>query len=564
MLESLKRLTAMRAKTNANSSPQKCLTNRPLDDLLSIIKEHHFNNMPYKNTVKKEPLQINSINARKICYNSVNGSRFLVMRNLNRDFSMSEPRNPKLKILRKKTRTNNLSSSVSTYREKTHIYNSNFSLVGMKVPVQMQEYNIKSYKSSPDPVIRIQKIVTPSENTPLIELKKMKRPESRSQSRAQTASGRYRATRNNCAIRPMAPLTPEKYKNISQRIYFARRVIQCNEKILIINFEGVIGDYIQTSFWNSENKQLYIRSQAIKSLQNLSEKFQIVLFFESVPEKSQICLNYLNQHGIYIDAAYQFIQNLNNPWSSEHKNYEQIYEDFQIEQKIEQKIIIIGCYSHDLPENIKVINSEYKNKIISTAIPIINYKYNKIRQIPITILVQDPKIHPTYYAVPFDNIENIIFKLTNGNMNFEEGFNKLRKIPNKNMLAFETNEICLFYKEQTELHNEIIKKRDLNFKKIRMKQNENSPQKNPPQTKNSSTAAQIAKYVELLTCNEKSKEQIAAYYYYIKNHGEKLNYKIEEIQTDYWSNKIIIMLEKGFTKYAPVVNIRKSASKKCL
>jgi len=47
----------------------------------------------------------------------------------------------------------------------------------------------------------------------------------------------------------MLPSTP-KYHKGTKRELFARRMSMMDRPIIVINFQGVLGDFIRTSFWS--------------------------------------------------------------------------------------------------------------------------------------------------------------------------------------------------------------------------------------------------------------------------------------------------------------------------
>lgn len=136
------------------------------------------------------------------------------------------------------------------------------------------------------------------------------------------------------------PLSPAEMAN-TKRIYFARRAYMVQAKIIIFNFEGVIGDYFQHYIWLRNSSALYIRPKATSLLENWSKKYQIVIIFKCSEERAMEAIEYLNSHGGKVDGAYISID---SPWSQLPITYDQIYLDFGLTETSFSRILVFLIY----------------------------------------------------------------------------------------------------------------------------------------------------------------------------------------------------------------------------
>ena len=278
------------------------------------------------------------------------------------------------------------------------------------------------------------------------------------------------------------PLTNKVHK-LSERIHFARRSKVLNSKLMIISFEGVIGDYFSVSFWKPEAYSLHLRKEAFTSLQRLAAKYQLVLWFNS-HTKAKKFLQYIKRN-VPIDAAYVLLPEVSN---TTQVNYEQVYEDFQVGDNVEYKVLVIAAYQSELLKDSNkplLIHKLYNNQILSRHIPlmIVGSKY---RSVPIVILVKDLRMCKN--EISFTRIEEVVNKL---GTTFEDN-------SNKHIIFIETDEIFLKLKERIETMRKLYKRRvNNNRKRILDKKSVNK-------LKRVNSALQ-PKYIELLKVNQRMK-----------------------------------------------------------
>jgi len=80
----------------------------------------------------------------------------------------------------------------------------------------------------------------------------------------------------------MLPSTPKVFKK-TKRELFARRMVQMDKPLVVVSFQGVIGDFM---FEKGDVDVVNIRAGALEGLKLLSYHFQLVIFSRESPEDS--------------------------------------------------------------------------------------------------------------------------------------------------------------------------------------------------------------------------------------------------------------------------------------
>lgn len=291
------------------------------------------------------------------------------------------------------------------------------------------------------------------------------------------------------------PMTSNVYK-LSQRIYFSRRSKLLNSKLIIISFEGVVGDYFPVSFWRPETCSLHLRKEALTSLQRLSKKYQVALWLNS-PTKAQKLLQYILRNTT-IDAAYVF---LGDSSKGSQMNYEQIYEDFQVSGNVEKRTLVVAAYQCELVEDadhVHVAHKMYSNEVLSRHIPLVTTKA-KYKMAPIVILVQDLRMSEE--EVPFSKIEEVIYML---GTTFETSFEKHKRATASEVLFVETDAVFQKFKEKIEVMKRLYRRRVSNNRRRIL------DRKCISKCKRKDTLSS-SKYIELLKINQRIKGRFGDY-----------------------------------------------------
>ena len=102
----------------------------------------------------------------------------------------------------------------------------------------------------------------------------------------------------------MRPKTPKVFQFKSRRLDFCRRKTHQHKMVMIIQFEGVIGE-INRSSLSSDNLQLMLRHGVVEGLKELLKNFQLVLFSFLTEKTVKLAVEYLlKNEGIVFDGVY--------------------------------------------------------------------------------------------------------------------------------------------------------------------------------------------------------------------------------------------------------------------
>ena len=75
--------------------------------------------------------------------------------------------------------------------------------------------------------------------------------------------------------------------------------------IVVIVFEGVVGDIYTDNMWQDKEPKLHIRKGLLKGIQIIRQHFQIALFIKSCYPNTGKLINFFNSKNIKFDAIYQ-------------------------------------------------------------------------------------------------------------------------------------------------------------------------------------------------------------------------------------------------------------------
>ena len=103
-------------------------------------------------------------------------------------------------------------------------------------------------------------------------------------------------------LREPCPDTPCKSEQ-TKRVYWNKRANVSN--LLVIVFEGVLGDYYKDNVWGREDAKLRVRDGLINGLKTLSKTMSVVLLLTYSSTKNSEILKFFRQRQITIDAAYK-------------------------------------------------------------------------------------------------------------------------------------------------------------------------------------------------------------------------------------------------------------------
>lgn len=309
----------------------------------------------------------------------------------------------------------------------------------------------------------------------------------------------------NILLRQCEKDPPQKYL---QRISINRREHMGHKKLLIIQFEGIIGDFVGLP-WESEPFNVYFRSNIFQTYDSLHKRFQIIIVFtENTLQKAEFILQLLQKSGIKLDGAYL---NIKDPWIELPINYEQIYIDFGISDlDISERIILISSYntektSKELKSLLTSSHNSHRINEIFPSVPIILDESN-YKQLPKIILLKNAKLCPNSKVQPLTIIENAINQILDCSMST----NTSDLEENDDIFICETSKIQAFYIDKQNKYEK------LNARRYRRKQRIIKAKCKKSESElieeNFTDAIFNQKYLELMLVNEELKTQIYEYY----------------------------------------------------
>ena len=211
------------------------------------------------------------------------------------------------------------------------------------------------------------------------------------------------------------PVTEECHDNGTKRIYFRRRESMLNSSLVIINFEGILGEIQKYPIFDINAKHgLYLRQGVIKGIKKLMNKFQVVLVSSKIEQRIREVLNYFKSEGVYFDGVYT--RQENEIKNDIYFSYSQIFEDFKIcPENVKWEVLILWPI---LLENSEIKMRESDELLYDESVN--NDKFFHVRNIfdyrettdvPVTLLVPHLLSQPENKWMCFSNIVTLIESL---------------------------------------------------------------------------------------------------------------------------------------------------------
>jgi len=292
-------------------------------------------------------------------------------------------------------------------------------------------------------------------------------------------------------IKPVSPyriITGAKRTQWTQRIHFKSREGMINKNLLIIQFEGIIGDFIYSKgFWQTTQPTLDLQ---IHLIQHLLEAFQICLLFRSPITKSIFVISQLIKQNVHIDAAYI---NIKVP-----VNYSQVYTDFNISnQQVESKVIIVGTYDSEEIDYCSC-NTKFKEVLSCVPLSLLNSRYTSI---PLVVLVKNRRLESDERSHSLRVLKEALSNLTGSIDSII-----YKKLASSKVTVVETESIQDSYLKEQKKLKVIQRKRLLQYQKFLNHQKLNK-------SKEESHTSQVnVKYAELVIYNRHVRNGIREYY----------------------------------------------------
>ena len=142
----------------------------------------------------------------------------------------------------------------------------------------------------------------------------------------------------------LLPSTNKVYRNI-KRIEFSRRMNMMDKPIVIIKFEGIVGEIHKERIWSDKNFKLITRGSAVDGLKLFSAYFQVVLFIQKSTKNTQKIKEWTKAKWLVLDAIYS--KKKENGSIAE--DFAQIYNDFNVvnPKSIAKSVIVISWVNID-------------------------------------------------------------------------------------------------------------------------------------------------------------------------------------------------------------------------
>ena len=176
-------------------------------------------------------------------------------------------------------------------------------------------------------------------------------------------SGDYRIASPKPAL---TPATKKVYRT-SKREQFHRRKDMQHKPVIVLGFEGLVGDVFKTNLWVNGPSKLYLRKDSVRSIKTLRKAFQVVLFLHSNRVILSKLLDVFEKRKVRFDAVYrsnsaklhQVKPSKKQSIAGKHKlplkysqyvqDYTQIALDFQI-QLPESQLLVVSSLELSIDE----------------------------------------------------------------------------------------------------------------------------------------------------------------------------------------------------------------------
>lgn len=211
-------------------------------------------------------------------------------------------------------------------------------------------------------------------------------------------------------------LLKKSYHN--DRIYWKKRI--GNLPLLVINFEGVAGDFFKPSLWSDEKASFIIREHFFSCIVSLKKEFFLVLILTYSRNITGELCRLIEKNGNNFDAIY--LQR-HRKWHARYiHDISSILDDFKITD-LSNIITIsaVGIESADIKERsgLERIYDQATSKIKKF---LCYHAATCEKIIPITVLV--PHIRLAYRQSYFNDIANFLLRLKKMDTNFFNVFEK--------------------------------------------------------------------------------------------------------------------------------------------
>lgn len=160
----------------------------------------------------------------------------------------------------------------------------------------------------------------------------------------------------------------EQNSKWSKRIQFKPRPEMKDKNLVVLTFEGVLGEVYKDNIWNDKEPKLHLRKGCMKGLRLLTKNFQVALFFNSKKSNYKKVLRYFNKKNLNFDAIYvsenesqwekKAADKIKRPmkYSEYIQDYSQVAKDFLVEgDELGRMLILTSVWLENADGGVKMI-----------------------------------------------------------------------------------------------------------------------------------------------------------------------------------------------------------------
>lgn len=318
--------------------------------------------------------------------------------------------------------------------------------------------------------------------------------------------------------KPSGSLKEEKANPYTSQVHFAPSGQVLSKMLLIVQFEGVVGNFNPSFFCQSQT--LSFRANACSVLESLSKKYHVAVLFKSTREKAEFVLKHLGRQGVKVDGGYVVTQ---NPWNRLPVNYESIYKDFEVgSEEVSRRVVIVG--SVDSEEQLFSSSATSFHEVAS-AVPVVLGK-SPYREVPPVVLVKNSRLDRSASSLLL--LGDLLLNLPDSQMEYLKAKSDI----------WDTVTTCEIQRQYV---NEYMQKV---FVRTNRKKKYKTISKDPQAFKAIKDAQVNAKYIGLKICNEEVKKYINEYYVAANSRSSSIKLGHPEIDVHRTiSHRLIIIKE---------------------
>lgn len=208
----------------------------------------------------------------------------------------------------------------------------------------------------------------------------------------------------------------------SKRLAFQPRIDMVSRNLVILVFEGIVGDWLRPELWDKRPSVLHLRPLAIRGLQRLLTRFRVALFIQKPSVKSKRLLAHLQRFGVVFDAVYRS----KNSWAARPyqsdlpaaclkyvQSYDQVYADFEVNEADKQAVVVsaLRLCEEDMGDAkgtgflFRQI-SDLRYETYVSGVPV-----SRDKESPVTLLFPDPLTREAQTGANFSELADCIIGL---------------------------------------------------------------------------------------------------------------------------------------------------------